>query len=40
MITCTSRQGEVDDMSYVEKTRTWDDDWNEVIRTIFFKDEK
>ena len=25
-------------MSYVEKTRTWDDDWNEVIRTIFFQD--
>lgn len=27
-------------MRYVEKTRTWDDDWNEVIRTVFFKDEE
>ena len=25
---------------YVEKTRTWNDDWNNVIRTVFFKDEK
>lgn len=27
-------------MRYVEKTKTWDDDWNEVIRTVLFKDEK
>ena len=26
-------------MRYVEKTKTWDDDWNDVIRTVFFKDE-
>ena len=25
-------------MRYVEKTKTWDDDWNDVIRTVFFKD--
>ena len=27
-------------MRYVEKTKTWDDDWNDIIRTILFKDEK
>lgn len=25
---------------YVEKTRTWDDNWNNVIRKILFQDEK
>lgn len=25
---------------YVEKTRTWDDNWNDWIRYVFFKDEK
>lgn len=25
-------------MGYVEKTRTWDDNWNNVIRTIIFQD--
>lgn len=24
----------------VEKTRTWDDNWNDVIRYVIFKDEK
>ena len=24
----------------VEKTRTWDDNWNDVIRHVLFKDEK
>ena len=27
-------------MRYVEKTKTWDDNWNDVIRTILFKDNK
>lgn len=26
-------------MRYVEKTKTWDDDWNDVIRTVIFKDD-
>lgn len=26
-------------MRYVEKTKTWDDNWNDVIRTVFFKDD-
>lgn len=25
---------------YVEKTKTWDDNWNDVIRKVIFKDEK
>lgn len=25
---------------YVEKTVTWDDRWNNVIRYVFFPDEK
>lgn len=27
-------------MRYAEKTQTWDDDWNNVIRTVFFNDYK
>ena len=26
-------------MRYAEKTQTWDDDWNNIIRTVFFKDD-
>lgn len=25
---------------YVEKTRTWNDNWNNVIRNVLFQDEK
>jgi len=25
---------------YAEKTRTWDDNWNNVIRTELFQDDK
>ena len=25
---------------YVEKTRTWNDNWNNVIRDVLFPDEK
>lgn len=25
---------------YVEKTRTWDDNFNDIIRTVFFTDDK
>lgn len=25
---------------YVEKTRTWNDNWNNVIRNVLFPDEK
>lgn len=25
---------------YVEKTRTWQDNWNNVIRNVFFQDDK
>lgn len=27
-------------MAYVEKTRTWKDNWNNIIRDVFFEDEK
>lgn len=27
-------------MYYVEKTHTWKDNWNDIIRYVFFKDEK
>ena len=27
-------------MRYAEKTKTWDDDWNDVIRAVIFQDEK
>lgn len=27
-------------MAYVEKARTWKDNWNDVLRHVFFKDEK
>ena len=27
-------------MRYVEKTHTWDDNWNDVIRTVIFQDDK
>ena len=27
-------------MAYVEKVRTWDDDWNDVIRKVFWQDYK
>lgn len=27
------------DTRYVDKIQTWDDDWNDVIRTVFFKDD-
>lgn len=26
-------------MRYAEKIKTWDDDWNDIIRTVFFKDD-
>ncbi len=26
-------------MRYADKTKTWDDDWNEIIRTVFYKDD-
>lgn len=25
---------------YVEKTHTWADNWNDIIRTVFYKDDK
>lgn len=25
---------------YVEKTRTWKDNWNNVVRRVFFRDEE
>lgn len=27
-------------MAYVEKTKTWKDNWNDTIRYVFFRDEK
>lgn len=27
-------------MAYVEKLKTWKDNWNDVLRHVFFKDEK
>lgn len=27
-------------MKYVEKTRTWKDNWNDIIRDVLFQDEK
>ena len=26
-------------MRYADKIKTWDDDWNNVIRTVFYKDD-